>query len=36
MRSLDAELWSYGAVFGLNPADPVDPVEVANLDRISR
>jgi dipeptidyl aminopeptidase/acylaminoacyl peptidase len=31
VRSIEAELWFYGAVFGFTPADPIAPVEVSNL-----
>jgi len=30
-RSLEAELSFYGRVFGFEPADRIDPVEVRNL-----
>jgi dipeptidyl aminopeptidase/acylaminoacyl peptidase len=30
VRSLEAELYFYGAVFGFNPADRIEPVEIAN------
>lgn len=30
-RSLDAELYFYGRVFGFEPADKIEPVEIANL-----
>jgi dipeptidyl aminopeptidase/acylaminoacyl peptidase len=30
-RSLEAELYFYGAVFGFTPADPIEPVAIANL-----
>lgn len=30
-RALEAELYFYGRVFGFNPADKIDPVEIANL-----
>ena len=33
IRALEAELWFYGAVFGFVPADVIEPVEVANLNR---
>lgn len=33
IRSLEAELWFYGAVFGFTPADVIEPVEVVNLNR---
>jgi dipeptidyl aminopeptidase/acylaminoacyl peptidase len=33
IRALEAELWFYGAVFGFAPADVIEPVEVANLNR---
>ena len=33
VRSLEAELYFYGAVFGFTPADPIDPVPIANLPR---
>ncbi len=36
IRALEAELWFYGAVFGFEPADAIDPVEVMNLDRSDR
>ena len=31
IRSLEAELYFYGRVFGFSPADPIEPVEIANL-----
>jgi dipeptidyl aminopeptidase/acylaminoacyl peptidase len=31
IRSLEAELYFYGAVFGFKPADPIDPVQIDNL-----
>jgi dipeptidyl aminopeptidase/acylaminoacyl peptidase len=31
VRSLEAELYFYGAVFGFRVADPIEPVEIANL-----
>jgi dipeptidyl aminopeptidase/acylaminoacyl peptidase len=31
IRSLEAELYFYGAVFGFNPSDPIEPVDIANL-----
>ena len=31
VRSLEAELYFYGAVFGFTPADPIDPVPIDNL-----
>lgn len=31
VRSLEAELYFYGAVFGFTPADQIPPVEIANL-----
>jgi dipeptidyl aminopeptidase/acylaminoacyl peptidase len=31
IRSLEAELYFYGAVFGFTPADRIEPVEIANL-----
>jgi dipeptidyl aminopeptidase/acylaminoacyl peptidase len=31
-RSLDAELYFYGRVFGFEPADPIEPVPIENLD----
>jgi dipeptidyl aminopeptidase/acylaminoacyl peptidase len=31
VRSLEAELYFYGAVFGFTPADAIEPVEIANL-----
>jgi len=30
-RCLEAELYFYGKVFGFTPADPIEPVEIANL-----
>lgn len=33
IRSLEAELYFYGAVFGFQPADRIERVEIANLDR---
>ena len=30
-RSLEAELYFYGKVFGFTPADSIEPVEIANL-----
>jgi len=30
-RSLEGELYFYGAVFGFTPADPIDPVQIDNL-----
>lgn len=29
-RTLEAELWFYGRIFGFEPADPIDPVEIDN------
>jgi dipeptidyl aminopeptidase/acylaminoacyl peptidase len=31
IRSLEGELYFYGAVFGFAPADPIDPVQIDNL-----
>jgi dipeptidyl aminopeptidase/acylaminoacyl peptidase len=31
VRSLEAELYFYGAVFGFTPADEIEPVAIANL-----
>ena len=31
IRSLEAELYFYGKVFGFPPADPIEPVEIANI-----
>jgi hypothetical protein len=31
IRSLEAELYFYGAVFGFSPADSIEPVPIANL-----
>jgi dipeptidyl aminopeptidase/acylaminoacyl peptidase len=31
IRSLEAELYFYGAVFGFTPADSIEPVAIANL-----
>ena len=30
-RSLDAELYFYGRVFGFEPADDLEPVDIDNL-----
>jgi dipeptidyl aminopeptidase/acylaminoacyl peptidase len=30
-RALEAELYFYGRIFGFEPADPIDPVDIANL-----
>jgi dipeptidyl aminopeptidase/acylaminoacyl peptidase len=30
-RSLDAELYFYGRIFGFEPACPIEPVEIENL-----
>jgi dipeptidyl aminopeptidase/acylaminoacyl peptidase len=30
-RSLEAELYFYGRIFGFAPADPIEPVDIANL-----
>jgi dipeptidyl aminopeptidase/acylaminoacyl peptidase len=32
IRSLEAELYFYGAVFGFTPADPIEPVEIVNCE----
>ena len=32
-RALDAELYFYSRIFGFEPADPVEPVPIENLDR---
>jgi dipeptidyl aminopeptidase/acylaminoacyl peptidase len=31
VRSLEAELYFYGAVFGFTPADAIEPVRIDNL-----
>jgi dipeptidyl aminopeptidase/acylaminoacyl peptidase len=31
IRSLEAELYFYGVVFGFTPADPIEPVAIANV-----
>ena len=33
VRSLEAELYFYGAVFGFTPADEITPIEIDNLNR---
>ncbi|HLG57771.1 MAG TPA: prolyl oligopeptidase family serine peptidase [Vicinamibacterales bacterium] len=33
IRSLEGELFFYGAVFGFEPADPIEPVPIDNLQR---
>jgi dipeptidyl aminopeptidase/acylaminoacyl peptidase len=35
VRSLEAELFFYGAVFGFTPADPIEPLPIDNLSRRS-
>jgi dipeptidyl aminopeptidase/acylaminoacyl peptidase len=35
-RSAEAELYFYGKVFGFEPADPIEPVPIDNLDSVSR
>ena len=32
-RALEAELYFYGRIFGFEPADSIEPVEIANLPR---
>lgn len=32
-RALDAELYFYSRIFGFEPADPIEPVEIENLPR---
>ena len=34
MRTLEAELYFYGRIFGFEPADAVEPVRIENLDGI--
>jgi dipeptidyl aminopeptidase/acylaminoacyl peptidase len=34
IRSLEAELYFYGAVFGFEPADRIEPVPIDNLGRV--
>ena len=34
IRSLEAELYFYGAVFGFEPADPIEPVQIDNLRKL--
>ena len=31
-RALDGEFYFYSRVFGFEPADEIDPVEIMNLD----
>jgi dipeptidyl aminopeptidase/acylaminoacyl peptidase len=31
VRALEAELYFYGRIFGFEPADPIEPIEIANL-----
>ena len=33
VRSLEAELDFYGAVFGFKPADAIEPIQIDNLTR---
>jgi dipeptidyl aminopeptidase/acylaminoacyl peptidase len=33
VRSLEAELYFYGRVFGFTPADDIEPAEIENLPR---
>ena len=35
VRALEAELFFYGAVFRFEPADPIEPVMIANLARLA-
>ena len=35
IRSLEAELFFYGAVFGFAPADRIEPVKIDNLSRVA-
>jgi len=35
IRSLEAELYFYGAVFGFRPADAIEPLPIDNLSRRS-
>jgi dipeptidyl aminopeptidase/acylaminoacyl peptidase len=35
IRSLEAELYFYGAVFDFTPADAIEPVRIDNLSRRS-
>ena len=30
-RTLDAELYFYSKIFGFEPAEPIEPVEIENL-----
>jgi hypothetical protein len=32
IRSLEAELFFYGAVFGFEPGHPLEPLEIDNLN----
>jgi dipeptidyl aminopeptidase/acylaminoacyl peptidase len=32
IRAQEAELYFYGRVFGFDPADEIEPVEIENLD----
>jgi hypothetical protein len=32
VRAAEAELWFYGQVLGFVPADPIEPVDIANAD----
>jgi dipeptidyl aminopeptidase/acylaminoacyl peptidase len=34
VRSLEAELYFYGAVFGFEPADRIEPVPITNADAL--
>jgi acetyl esterase/lipase len=36
IRSLEAELAFYGAVFGFNPADTVAPLRIDNAERLPK
>ena len=36
IRSLEAELSFYGAVFGFTPADPIAPLPIANADKLPK
>jgi dipeptidyl aminopeptidase/acylaminoacyl peptidase len=36
IRSLEAELYFYGRIFGFEPADSIEPLEIANLQELSQ
>ncbi len=33
-RALDGEFWFYSRIFGFEPADEIEPIEIENLERL--